>query len=231
VNYIGFSVIYSLEQDEKFYATLLEDMLATGCRAIELHTPHHNEIESPILLKLINKFDYRAIHTSDLRSPSEDQEILLYYKKLAQRIDAAAITIHPHTMQTWDWVANYFGDLASFENMDRFKPFGKSPEDMKHIQEKCPTARWTFDLNHVFTNDSLLRSVPDFYTQLDNLGHYHISGFQDELLPHTTLHTTKQDAIIQAVATNHPIIIESLGIKDIHLFREEYDCVVKRLPR
>lgn len=231
MNYIGFSVIYSPERDEKFYTTLLEDMLATGCRAIELHTPRHTKIESSTLLKLINTFDYRAIHTSDLRSPLEDKKILLYYKDLAERIDAAAITIHPHTMQTWSWLIDYFGNLASFENMDCFKPFGKSPEDMEHVQAEYPTARWTFDLNHVLTNDNSLHSVPDFYAQLENLGHYHISGFQDESLPHTTLHTTKQDAVIQTVATDHPVIIESLGIKDIHLFHKEYDYVVKRLSR
>lgn len=204
-------------------------MLATGCSAIELHTPRHDTIDDTALLHLISKFSYRAIHTSDLHSLAEDQETLKYYKALAERIDAAAITIHPHTMQTWRWVADYFGDKASFENMDRFKPFGKSPEDMQRIKRECPTARWTFDINHVFTNDESLGSVPHFYTALGTPGHYHISGFRDESLPHATLHTTKQDAIIRAIATDSPIIIESLGIEDIHLFREEYDYIIKRI--
>lgn len=228
---IGFSVIYSPERDEKFYVRLLEEMHAVGCRAIELHTPHRTKIDSPALLALINAFDYRAIHTSDLRSPSDDQDILVYYKEFAERISAHALTIHPHTMQKWRWLIDYFGDRASFENMDRFKPFGKSPEDMRRIKNEYPTARWTFDINHVFTNDATLRHIPDFYAQLGNPGHYHISGFQDESLPHTTLHTTRQDEIIHAVATNSPVIIESLGIKDIHLFRREYDYVAKRLHR
>lgn len=229
MNHVGFSVIYSPERDETFYIHLLEEMRIAGCSAIELHTPHHTDIDTPALLALINTFNYRAIHTSDLRSPLEDQDILIYYKELAQRINAEAITIHPHTMQKWGWVADYFGDRASFENMDRFKPFGKSAEDMRRIKSEHPSARWTFDINHVFTNDKSLHHIPDFYAQLGDPGHYHISGFQDELLPHTTLHTTHQDEIIQAIATDNPIIIESLGIKDIHLFRKEYDYIMKRL--
>ncbi len=204
-------------------------MLAAGCSAIELHTPNHNKIDDPALLELISQFDYRAIHTSDLRSQTQDREVLAHYQELAQSVGAAAITIHPHTMQEWGWIADYFGDRASFENMDRFKPSGKTPEDMQRIKSQHPGARWTFDLNHVFTNDESLSRVPDFYALLGNPGHYHISGFRDESFPHDTLHTMRQDQIIRAVATSGPVIIESLGIADIHLFREEYNYVVKRL--
>lgn len=227
-NKIGFSVIYLPAQDNKFYTSLLEDMLAAGCRAIEVHVPHHNQIDAP-LIKLIRKFDYRAIHTSDLRSATENQEALTYYKELAQHIDAEAITIHPHTMQTWDWITDYFGDQTSFENMDCFKPFGKTPEDMQRIKSEHPAARWTFDINHVLTNDKSLGSIPDFYAKLGNPGHYHISGFKDESLPHTTLHTTHQDEVIDAITTDAPVIIESLGDEDIHLFRDEYDYVAERI--
>lgn len=229
MNQIGFSVIYSPEQNTQFYEELFSDMLEAGCDAIELHTPHHNTIDDARLLDLISHFGYRAIHTSDLHNPVQDEKILGHYQDLAHRIGASAITIHPHTMKKWSWIADYFGERASFENMDRFKPFGQSPEDMLRVKSEYPTARWTFDLNHVLTNDTSLSRVPDFYAQLGAPGHYHISGFQDASLPHTTLHTTRQNEVIRAVATDHPIIIESLGIEDITSFRDEYDYVVKRL--
>lgn len=229
MKHVGFSVIYSSERDNQFYSALFENMLDAGCSAVELHTPRYDRLDNPALLRLIAQFDYRAIHTSDLRSPAQDKEALVHYQALAQSIGAAAITIHPHTMEHWGWLANYFGDLASFENMDRFKPFGQTPEDMAEVLREHPTARWTFDINHVLTHDKSLASVPDFYNQLGNPGHYHISGFRDATLPHTTLHTTRQDGVIDVVATDAPIIIESLGLADIDQFYPEYNYVVKRL--
>ncbi len=228
-NELGFSVIYSPARDDTFYGKLLEDMLDAGCKAIELHMPEHSRLDDPTLLSLIGHFNYRAIHTSDLHSPQEDAKALAYYQELAQKIGAASITIHPHTMEHWGWVADYFGDAASFENMDCFKLFGKSPEAMQQILGEHPTARWTFDLNHVYTNDPSLSQVSDFYSQLGDPGHYHISGFKDASLPHTTLHMTRQDDIIDRIATSAPVIIESLGIKDIHLFRDELAYVAQRM--
>lgn len=229
MNEIGFSVIYSSERDDQFYATLFDDMLDAGCSAIELHTPRHDRLTDPDLLRSIAQFRYRAIHTSDLHGPTQDSEALAHYQALAQDIGAAAITIHPHTMEQWGWLADYFGDAASFENMDCFKPFARTPRDMTRVLREHPSARWTFDVNHVLTNDESLASVSNFYDQLGNPGHYHISGFRDAALPHTTLHTTRQNGVIDAIATNAPIIIESLGIADIDQFRPEYDYVVKRM--
>ncbi|QQG51196.1 MAG: hypothetical protein HZB75_01680 [Candidatus Saccharibacteria bacterium] len=180
-------------------------------------------------MDLIKVFKYRYIHSSDIHSSVENKDDLAYYEGLMGKINAMAITIHPHTMKSWGWVADHFGDLASFENMDRFKPFGGSVEDMQQIKSEYPMTRWTFDINHVYTNDSSLSRMSDFYELLGDPGHYHVSGFRDEALPHTTLCTTGQDKIIDAVATEHPIIIESLGSSDIHLFRQEYDYIVARL--
>jgi hypothetical protein len=132
-------------------------------------------------------------------------------------------------MEGWGWTKSYFGNIASFENMDRFKPFGNTVHDMQRVMADHPGARWTFDLNHVYTNDPSLASVPQFYEQLGDPGHYHISGFRDEQLPHTTLHSTRQDSIVKAVSTDAPIIIESLGIDDIHLFHDELQYVAARL--
>lgn len=206
-------------------------MLTAGCAALELHAPQHDLLDNPELLRLIGQFDYRAIHTSDIHSPQEQHKVLAYYRNFAERINATALTIHPHTMQHWAWLRDYFGDKASFENMDCFKPSGKTVASMRAILDEYKDARWTFDLNHVFTNDSSMAEVPDFYAKLGKPGHYHISGFAGASLPHTTLSTTQQDEIILTVQNDAPIIIESLGAADIHLFQEEYDYVVERLAK
>jgi hypothetical protein len=229
MNRLGFSTIYTHEHDKQFYRKLLKEMLAAGCSAIELQTPGQTPLDDSELVDLLKQFGYRSIHTSDIHNPTDDADALAYYRELAQRIDADALTIHPYTMGHWAWLTNYFGELASFENMDRFKPFGRTPEDLVQVRNEYPTARWTFDINHVFTNDPSLASVTEFYEQLGAPGHYHISGFKDASLPHTKLYTTHQDAIITAVRTDAPVIIESFGPTDIEQFKREYDYIAERL--
>lgn len=229
MNKLGFSVIYTAEQQPSFYGELFEDMLDAGCDAIELHMPQHGTITDPAILRLIGQFSYRAIHTSDLYSPKKSGQELAYYQDLAQQIEAMSITIHPHTMDSWGWLARYFGDMVSLENMDCFKPYGKTPESLQTMTAELPGNRWTLDLNHIFTNDASMRALPDFYRKVGGPGQYHISGFCDEALPHTTLHTSNQDRIITSVATDAPVIIESLGRDDIHLFRSELAYVAAKL--
>lgn len=229
MNHLGFSTIYSTEHDKQFYRNLFKKMLKHGCTAIELQTPGYAQLDDPELVDLIRRFAYRSIHASDLHNPTDDAATIAYFQELAQRIDAAAITIHPYTMNHWTWLADYFGELTSFENMDRFKPFGQNPEDLARVRSEYPTARWTFDINHVFTNDPSLATVAEFYEQLGPPDHYHISGFKDASLPHTALSTTHQDTIIDAVKADAPIIIESFGLTDIEQFEHEYDYIAERL--
>lgn len=228
MNDVGFSVIYTRKRSDASYIDLFERMRMVGCRAIEIHAPNHDPLSRQVI-DAIRTFHYRAIHTSDLASPSINTLDLAYYKQLADALDVTAITIHPHTMAQWRWVYDYFGDRTSFENMDRFKPFGQTADDMASIFNQRTPKRWTFDINHVFTVDPTLAMINDFTQQLAILGHYHISGFKDASLPHTTLNTTGQDAIIGAITTDHPIIIESLGFDDIVDFEQEFSYVIKRL--
>ncbi len=210
--------------------TLLSEMLSYGCTAIEIQAREHDGFEqSEQIVGLIKRFTYRSIHTADLISVHDNKFEVEYYSNLLGVIDAHAITVHPHTMITWSWLRSYFGTKTSFENMDWRKPFAKTPEDMAKVFTNFPDARWTYDLNHVFTNDSSMKLSKDFYTTLGNLGHYHISGFKDDHLPHTKLFETRQDSIITSVEDERPIIIESFGIEDIHEFKKEYDYVTARL--
>jgi hypothetical protein len=228
MNKIGFSVIISPKRPTNFYLQLLEKMQTAGCEAIEIHTPEHNKINRDLIMA-IKQFSYRSIHTTDLTPQSLNEAN--YYQSLTSEIDTHALTIHPHTMQKWSWLHEYFGSKASFENMDWRKPFGTSPDDMSEVFEQYSNARWTYDLNHVYTNDDTMILADEFYSRFDNLGHYHLSGFKDERLPHTTLHTTHQNIIIEAVKSNHPIIIESYGIDDIENFETELEYITPRLAQ
>lgn len=226
MNKLGFSVIFSPKKDTQFYVQLLSGMLAYGCEAIEVHTPVHDTTVHDIdILSLLKKFPYRSIHASDIESYGHNKDEINYYQKLSSQINAQTITFHPHAMQSWDWLTQYFKNTVSFENMDWRKPFAKTVNDMKKIYNDYPDSSLTLDLNHLYSNDPTMALAEDFYAAFTNIAHYHISGFSDEALPHTTLHTTKQNKIISSIHTEHPIIIESLGIDDIADFRKEYDYV------
>lgn len=105
--------------------------------------------------------------------------------------------------------------------MDRAKVFGQTPSDMRTVFDDAPQAQWTFDLNHVYSNDDSMQLVDDFYDLSDRLAHYHVSGYGGPELPHTTLHDSNQNIILRSIRTNHPIIIESYGTADIADFHDE----------
>lgn len=223
MNPIGFSVIINDQKPVKYYIELLERMLDKGCSAIEIHLTVSAGVafdDARSIFEVVRQFTYRSVHASQLTSPVQKAEIS-HYKELINRIDAHAMTIHPDGMQQWQWLVDEFGDVVSFENMDREKQFGASAQDMKLVFTDAPSSRWTFDLNHVYSIDSTMQSADLFYGQFKNIGHYHVSGYGGPALPHTTLHDKDQDIILGAIKTPHPIIIESYGTEDIHLFDNE----------
>ena len=227
---IGFAVILTEEKGALFYERILTDMLEAGCEAIEIHTPDYHEMKPDSeLIKIIRQFTYRSIHTRGLIAEDKCTDKLRYYTELAEKIDTHAFTVHPNIMDEWSWLVKYFGDLLSYENMDWRKPFATLPSHMKEVFSQAPNARWTYDLNHVYTVDPSMKLADEFYDSFSNLGHYHISGFKDADLPHTTLYTTHQDIIAEYVRTDHPIIIESFGIYDIQDFQLELDYTKKLL--
>ena len=230
MNKLGFSVIVNDETSVTAVVELLDAMLTAGCEAIELHLMQSvsmSQAGKNRLFAAISKFSYRSIHASHLTTPEQSADIR-HYQDLLRQIDAQAIIIHPDGMAQWRWLIDAFGSLASFENMDCEKDFGQTPSDMRTVFDDAPQAQWTFDLNHVYSNDKNMQTIDEFYGLSDRLAHYHVSGYGGPELPHTTLHNNNQDSILHSIRTDHPIIIESYGVDDIADFRDEL-VYVRRL--
>lgn len=231
MNKIGFSVIVNNQTDISGMVGLLDSMLTVGCDAIELHLAQSVTMvraDKNRLFAAISKFSYRSIHASHLTTQEQSADIQ-HYQDILRQIEAHAITIHPDGMAQWRWLVDAFGGLASFENMDCEKDFGQTPSDMRIVFDDAPQAKWTFDLNHVYSNDEGMQTIDEFYGFSDRLAHYHVSGYGGSELPHTTLHNSNQDSILRSIRTNHPIIIESYGVDDIADFRDELQYVFHAL--
>ena len=231
MNKLGFSVIVNSETNIENVMSLLSAILVAGCDAIELHLTRDANIghtNKERLFEIISKFSYRSVHASHITSPDQSADIR-HYQDLLRQIDACAITIHPDGMSRWQWLVDAFGGLVSFENMDCQKSFGQTPSDMRIVFDDAPQAQWTFDLNHVYSNDKNMQAIDEFYGFSDRLAHYHVSGYGGPELPHTTLHDSNQDSILRSIRTNHPIIIESYGVADIADFLDELNYIRSEL--
>lgn len=227
---IGFSVsTYGLQRRDA--PELLRGMLAAGCRAIQLQvTPRIIDEESEHL-DLVNQFEYRTIHLPYLKEVDNDPGLNDALHKLAGEISAQNFTFHPANTGSLSWLGNEFGSQLCVENMDWQKDFGQAPKDLEEVFEQLPNAGWTFDVNHVLTNDPSLRLADELYEAFaPRLRQYHLSGFGGHDLPHALLADTKQDKIINLIKDrSKPIILESLGSINLERFGEELDYVVPRL--
>lgn len=229
---IGFSTAIINNPSEDYINTLL-DIAQSECSAIEFNDriEEYSQEPSQIFIDIAKSYDYRSIHLPVLLSFEESRTAIDYWLKFADKIDAHSFTLHPTNMQSFDWLNQAFDERLALENMDWRKDYGKSVKDMVHALNIVEGAGWIYDLNHVYTNDESMSLADDFMKALEKrLRHYHISGFGDDNLPHTSLFTTKQDEIIKKLTrTDKPIIIESFGVEDINNWRKELDYISSRL--
>lgn len=201
---------------------LLNGMLEAGCRAIQLQIVPRIIEEWPKHLDIINQFEYRTIHLPYLKEADNDAELNKALHKLIDEINAQNLTFHPKNTD-FRWLADEFGEQICAENMDWQKDFGQSPKDLKKVFDELPNAGWTFDVNHVLTNDPSLKLGDELYEAFaPRLRQYHLSGFGGTNLPHTLLADTKQDQVINLIKDrSKPIILESLGSINLERYQEE----------
>jgi hypothetical protein len=227
---IGFPIAVA-EFDKPETVGILKKMLDIGCGAIQVHG--HSDLLSakPGHLNLIKQFDYRTLHLPELHDQTTDQALINAALRVADAMQAQDFTLHPTGLSSFGWLAGVFGDRLSIENMDWRKDFGKTPSDLEKVFAELPNASWTYDVNHVKTNDPSMNLADDFYQLFKNrLKQYHLSGFVDDEMPHTLLADTKEEEIIAKVEDKtKPIIIESLGFKDMPRLQEEFDYITARL--
>lgn len=229
---IGFSLTQKgLERPDA--ADLLEGMLAAGCNVVQLQVRPDLATSWPKHLEIVNRFEYRTIHLPYLKEAVNDPRLNQALHKLANFISAQNFTFHPVNADSFAWLGDEFGDQVCAENMDWQKDFGQVPEDLERVFSDLPNAGWTFDVNHVLTNDPTLALGNELYESFaPRLRQYHLSGFGGENLPHTLLADTRQDKIISLVKDlSRPIILESLGSVNLERYQEELDYVIPRLEQ
>jgi hypothetical protein len=171
----------------------LKEYLTISDEAIELSlTKLTGILEFPFekVYPLLMQFKYRSIHLPVVKLDENQTKIFLTYpnielepyldviKKLAHDLKINTYVAHPDQISDFEWANNEFGELLGFENMDNRKAFGICIDDMNKVFTKSPQAKWIFDVNHLFTNDSTLASASDFFSIFrERLTHYHVSAF------------------------------------------------------
>jgi hypothetical protein len=236
-NIIFGAAISSKFGKENELLSYLKTSLEFSNKAVELSLTRVEKIGSSIsdnVLRLLNKFKYKSIHLPVLK----DGEFIKYpdvsvdrYLALIDNIIVAikpnTILIHPDQVEDFKWVANKYGKLLAFENMDSKKVFGKTIEDMRIIFQKCPDARWVFDVNHLWTNDKTMKSANIFFSEFSNrLAHYHLSGYGGF---HDALCVSKEDEILKGIKSLKYPIIDEGNLLQKCLLKEEFEYINQRL--
>jgi hypothetical protein len=185
------------------------------------------------IVKYIRQFKYRSIHTpildlelKPLRYPSKAAKRLLkIIDNLAADIDPSVVLFHPNIVGDFDYLNKRYGSLVAFENMDSRKDFGKTVEDMKKVFKKSPMAKWVFDVNHLYTNDSSMKSARLFYKAFgDKLVSYHISSLGDR---HDCFCRTHEDVILTAVTDLSKPMVHEGNVLEKNLLHEEENYIKK----
>lgn len=185
------------------------------------------------IINLIRQFKYRSIHApildldlKPLRYPSETAEKLLkIVDNLISVVDPAVVLFHPDIVDDFNYLNSRYDSLIAFENMDSKKNFGRTVKDMKNVFKKSPRAKWVFDVNHLFTNDSSMSSANYFHEAFgDRLTHYHISGFGGL---HDCFYRTHEDVILSAVTDLSKPMVHEGGVLEKDLLDEEEGYIKK----
>lgn len=184
----------------------------------------------------LKKFKYISLHLPVVSGEDLNKKEFLTYpnvklnpyieviKQIAKDININTYVLHPDQVLDFNWAKAELGDLLGFENMDNRKSFGKAIGDMKTVFDKCPNAKWIFDINHLYTNDNSMESSKHFYENFKNrLTHYHISAFGGFHSSFTK--NPNEVGILKGVYDlEHPLIHEGYKYKDGNV-KEEYELI------
>lgn len=223
---------------ENEFKRSLKTALRHSTDAIELGFTALNEIHySAEIVDIFKQFTYRSIHLPVVYYEENQMYFLTYphirienslkvIDKFIEQTNPHTVVMHPDQIVDFTWAVKRYGPRLAFENMDKNKQFGKTLEDMSKVFEKCPSARWVFDLNHIYTNDNSMQLAHDFYNLFSNrLAHYHISGYGGF---HDALCRSKEEVIVKGIISPDFPIIDEGDIVSKGLYEEELEYIKEK---
>ena len=204
-----------------------------GCPAVELGFVKKSRIEQGWLESItkndLSGFKYVSFHAPKMYYEDNDEtrEIFHLIEQINNLRSLDLVLFHPDNVVDIE-VFKKVSFPVGFENMDRQKPFGKTPEDIKKLLDSNPTFHFVLDVNHIKSNDPTMKLADDFYSQLNSkIIQYHVSGLGSDY-PHIPLFQTKELDIISAIRdTGKPIICESRLSPDT--IKKEKEYITKNL--
>ena len=210
---IGFSTgALHREADTKQALQIIKQI---GCQAVELGLVRKSRIDEGWLKRVtkvdLDGFQYVSFHAPKMyyQDNEETREMFRLIAQINKLRPLDLVVFHPDNVVDVKMFANLPYPVG-FENMDRQKPFGRTPEDLLQLFSKNPNFRFVLDTNHLKSNDPAMKQTEEFYAKLgDKLAEYHISGLGSDY-PHIPLYQTQETDILAAIKdTTKPIICES----------------------
>ena len=212
----------------------LQEALDLSIDAVELSFTKVERIGDSItdkVIELFDKFKYKSIHlpvkhngqyfTYPDKSIDKDLQII---DKILQKINVDTVLVHPDQIGDSNWLADKYGKLLAFENMDIRKNFGKSVNEMKQVFDKFPQAKFVCDVNHIWTNDHSMETAKDYFNEFHNrLTHYHLSGYGGL---HDALCRSREDEILKGLMSFDCPIIDEGHLSQKGLIKEEYQYIL-----
>jgi len=235
---IGFSTGCLYKNMNPISKRAVEMIVSTGCNIIELGAGEKSRIYelSSIDKSDLSQFEYVSLHAPDDLIYDNNEETLEILKKISEnhaRLNFDCVVIHPDAVADWS-VFDVFDLPIAFENVDEWKDFGKSAQDIKKVFGFGDYGM-ICDLTHAHTIDSSTKLARDLQKEFtERICHIHLSGyhcFGGDSQKHYPLYLTKQRELLDAVILDRPIVIESVLPKCIEGDEVEYmkDSLAKEL--
>jgi len=173
----------------------------------------------------LESFSFISLHAPRLEygKDKDTAEVLKRIEALHAQRPLDLVIFHPDEVKDFKLL-----DEASFpvgiENMDNKKKSFKTAEELAELLDKYKNFKAVIDVNHIFTNDSSMKLLDDFYDQLGGrIAELHVSGFEKF---HEPFIQTKQENIIRAIKDKSVVMIDEGDITP-DLLAEERDYFLK----
>ena len=232
----GFSTGCLYKNHDPLSPEAIDLVAQSGARLIELSAVMLERL--PDLARIeprqLAGFEYVGLHAPAnlrYRNDAAAHEALRVLSEACERLPVRHVVFHPDTIEAWE-VVEAAGLPAAFENMDRFKSFGRTMEDMEKILGAGKNRKMILDVAHAHTNDPSMRLARELLERFrDRIAAIHLSGCRSQKggrEHHVPLSLTLQEELFLPLPAGVPVVIESVWPKTDS--REELlNCLKKEL--